>query len=809
MRSQYTSHRSSKIYICKKCLTHYTKEELLEKHITYCGNNETVSVKMPTKENSILKFKNHFKKFPLPFVIYADFECFTTPISSCQPNPDKSFTQTYQKHEPSGFCIYLKTLDGLNTNFEPIVYTKKTPNEDVSEKFIEQVVKLTHKIYQDYYQKPKPLNLTDKEKKEFQLATICHICEEDLLTDEKTGKILKVRDHHGHFTGKYRGAAHNECNLSCRKPMILPVIFHNLQGYDAHLFIKKLGKVPGDLTSIPTTEEKYITFSKFIEVDQYYSKKKEKVLFKKFEIRFIDSFKFMSSSIANLVENLSPSDFKNIDGVIKHNTSLLKRKGVYPYDYVNSIKRLKETKLPPNEAFYSKLDEEEISDEDYQHAFNVWNSFNCQTIQDYHDLYLKSDVLLLADVFENFRKTCLNHYKLDPCHYYTAPGLAWDACLKETKQELQLLTDYDKLMMFEQGIRGGMTHISKRYAKANNKYMEDYDETKPSSFIQYFDVNSLYSWAMTQKLPTHGFKWIDVNIPKVKKLLKKKDTKIGYIFEVDLEYPLSLWEEHNDYPLAPERLNINGVDKLISSFLPKKNYIVHYRNLKQYLEMGLILKKVHHGIQFYQSEWMKPYINKNIELRKLAKNDFEKDFFKLMNNAVFGKTIENIRKRQNVVLVDDRKKALKLSSKPNFDRVTIFDENLVAIHMKKTEVYFNKPIYVGQAILDISKTLMFYFHYNFIRDKYGDKAELLMTDTDSLVYHIQTDDFYKDINKDVKKWFDTSNYPENHPSGIKTGVNKKENGKIKDEAGGLTIDEFIGLCAKLLMLLKLDRIKKH
>ena len=215
--------------------------------------------------------------------------------------------------------------------------------------------------------------------------------------------------------------------------MILPVIFHNLQGYDSHLFIKQLAKVPGDLTSIPTTEEKYITFSKFIEVDQYYSKKQEKVLFKKFEIRFIDSFKFMSSSIADLVENLSPSDFKNIDGVIKHNTSLLRRKGVHPYDYVNSIKRLKETKLPPKEAFYSKLDEEEISDEDYQHAHNVWNTFNCQTIQDYHDLYLKSDVLLLADVFEKFRKTCLKHYKLDPCHYYTAPGLAWDACLKLTK----------------------------------------------------------------------------------------------------------------------------------------------------------------------------------------------------------------------------------------------------------------------------------------------------------------------------------------------------------------------------------------
>ena len=392
---------------------------------------------------------------------------------------------------------------------------------------------------------------------------------------------------------------------------------------------------------------------------------------------------------------------------MKTNSLLLTRKGVYPYDYVTSIEKLQETKLPPKEAFYSILYNEEISDEDYQRALNVWNTFGCQTLQDYHDLYLKSDVLLLADVFENFRKTCLKYYKLDPSHYYTAPGLAWDACLKLTKQELQLLTDYDMLMMFEKGIRGGISHISKRYAEANNKYMKDFDKTKSSTFIQYLDANNLYGWAMCQKLPTHGFKWMVLDIPSVLKLLEKKDTKIGYIFEVDLEYPKSLWEEHNDYPLAPERIKIDNADKLISSLLPKTHYVLHYKNLKQYLEEGMILKKVHRGIKFNQSCWMEPYIRKNTELRKEAKNAFEKDFFKLMNNSVFGKTIENIRKRQNVVLVDNRKKALKLSSKPNFDRATTFDEHLVAIHMKKTEVYFNKPIYVGQAILDISKTLMF------------------------------------------------------------------------------------------------------
>ena len=240
----------------------------------------------------------------------------------------------------------------------------------------------------------------------------------------------------------------------------------------------------------------------------------------------------------------------------------------------------------------------------------------------------------------------------------------------------------------------------------------------------------------------------------------------GYIFEVDLEYPKYLWEKHNDYPLAPEKMIVNGVEKLICHFKPRKNYVVHYRNLRQYLEMGLKITAVHRGITFNQSSWMAPYIRKNIELRKTAANDFEKDFFKLMNNSVFGKTI------QNIILVDNREKAVKLTSRPNFDRATIFDRNLIAVHMKKTEVYFNKPVYVGQAVLDLSKTLMFDFHYNYIKKKY-------------------------DISKDTKTKFDTSDYPANHPSGILTGANKKIIGMFKDEVGGKQITHVVGLRPKL------------
>ena len=411
---------------------------------------------------------------------------------------------------------------------------------------------------------------------------------------------------------------------------------------------------------------------------------------------------------------------------------------------------------------------------------------------------------MLADVFESFRVTCLHHYNLDPAHYYTSPGLAWDTCLKETGQQLELLHDYDMLMMFERGIRGGITHIEKRYAEANNKYMIEYNPDKPSTYIQYLDANNLYGWAMTQSLPTHGFKWMK-NLTKesLMKILEQTNSSMtnhgrkGYIFEVDLDYSSDLWGSHNDYPLAPEKINVNGVEKLISHFKPRKHYVVHYRSLRQCLELVMRVTAVHRGLIFNQSPWIEPYIRKNTELRMTAANSFEKDFFKLMNNSVFGKTIENIRKRQNILLVDDRSKAAKLTTRPNFDRVTIFDSNLIAVHMKKAEVYFNKPVYVGQAILDLSKILMFDFHSNYIRAKYDSKVELLFTDTDSLLYLIHTDDFYKDISKDIKRKFDTSDYPPDHPSGILTGVNKKVIGMFKDEVAGRQITHFVGLRPKL------------
>ena len=342
--------------------------------------------------------------------------------------------------------------------------------------------------------------------------------------------------------------------------------------------------------------------------------------------------------------------------------------------------------------------------------------------------------------------------------------------------------------MFENGIIGGVSTVVTRYGKSNNKYMGDsYDPSKPTKYITYLDANNLYGWAMSKPLPTHGFKWMEPN---------ELENWRNYlcVLEVELEYSKSLHDLHNDYPLAPEQIKINNIKKLIPNLGDKEKYVLHYENLKQYESFGLKNKKIHRGIRFEESQWLEKYIALNTKLRTAAANEFEKDFFKLMNKSVFGKTMENIR---NIILVNDEKQAEKLSAKPNFVHCNIFSEELVAIHMKKTKLVFNKPVYLGMCILDLSKTLMYDFHYNCIKQKYGDKAILLFTDTDSLMYEIQTENFYMDISADVKHRFDTSDYPSNHPSAIPSGFNKNVLGMFKDEAGGKVIDEFVGLKAKL------------
>ena len=659
------------------------------------------------------------------------------------------------------------------------------------------------------FKKKTMIPLTKEEEDNYNKENTCYICKKDFNND------TKVRDH-CHFTGKYRGAAHNTCNLRYKIPKNVPVVFHNGSTYDYHFIIKELAcEFEGNFDFLGENTEKYITFSVRI------------------KIKFIDSFRFMATSLSKLVENLTDNIhndkciksnlffvravnekliFKCIDYEKEYekefNKELLERfantykfcdndldkfimllrKGVYPYEYIDEWDKFSEKIIPGKESFYSNLTLEDITETDYAHANNVFKKFSINNLGEYHDLYVVSDTLLLADIFKHFRKSCLKNCELDPAHFVSLPGLAWQACLKKTNVELELLTDYDMLLMVEEGIRGGICHAIQRYAKANNKYMNDYDRKKKSSYIQYLDANNLYGKAITEKLPVRGFRWMD-HISKIDEAFVKdynKNDNKGYILDVDVHYPNKLQNLHSDLPFLPERMIINNTKKLVCNLIDKKNYIVHINELKQALDHGLKLRKVHRVIEFEQEVWLKEYIDFNTELRKNATNDFEKDLYKLMNNAVFGKTMENVIKHRDIKLVKSDKKRNKL--------LKLIDNNLAIIEMRKVKVKMNKPIYLGLSILDISKITMYEFWYDYVKIKYQDKARLCYMDKDSFVVNIKTKDFYKDISQGVNKRFDTSNYTFARP--LPTGINKKVIGLMKDELGGDIITEFVALRPK-------------
>ena len=806
-----TKHESRK-HFCMYCLQCFSSERVLNNHKENCIQlNGTQAVKMPTKDNSILKFNNYHKQQPTPFVIYADIEALLQKVERGQPDSNESYTEKFQRHVDCGSAYKVVCCYDDKYSKDICIYR----GENAVYKFLEQMLEEVN-YCKDIVKREfnKPLKMTDDDELSFRLEDKCHICGE-----KYTDKDVRVRDH-CHITGKFRGSAHQECNLKLRiepENIKIPVIFHNLRGYDSHFLMQEIGAIVKkhtyknykgrememQINAIPNNMEKYMAFM----LGDH--------------LVFLDSFQFMSLSLDKLVSNLPKDDLKYTSQAFKgRRLELMTRKGVYPYDFMDSFEKFNQKELPTKEDFYSILNDQHISDEDYQHAKKVWNAFKCKNMGQYHDLYLGSDVLLLADVFESFRRTCLQYYKLDPCHYFTSPGLSWDAMLKMTKVELELMTDIDMYQFIEKGMRGGISYISHRHGLANNKYMKGYDEKAPSKYLMYLDANNLYGWAMSQYLPTGNFKWMSKKkIDKLDLAKYKDDSKRGLILEVDLEYNKKLHDLHNEYPLAPEKIRVTEdmlsnycekiaakynistglVSKLIPNLRNKEKYVLHYRNLQLYTNLGLKVTKVHRVLQFDQSPWLKQYIDFNTEKRKNAKNAFEKDFFKLMNNSVFGKTMENLRKRVDIRLVTSKHKLLKLASKPTFVSSKIFNDNLVAVHKIKETLTLNRPAYVGMCILNLSKTLMYDFHYKYIKKKYGDKAKLLFTDTDSLTYEIQAEDVYQDFWND-RHLFDNSDYPESSPYFDKT--NKKIIGKFKDEAAGVPITEFIGLKSKMYSYVK-------
>lgn len=437
---------NGKWHYCDFCITScYSTEKELQDHKKVCNGRDlpAVRIEMPKEANNIVRFKNLKNKMPVPFVIYADFECINEKIQTAIPSSDRSNTTHVQKHRASAFCYVVVRSDGHV--YDPVEYR----GSNAAAAFLESVQATERNIRNTFNRQP--LKLTEAEEASFRADTHCHICNGE-FNPFVNGKD-KVRDH-DHVTGKFRGAAHPQCNLSWSivlDYMQIPVFFHNLRGYDAHLIMQEIYGSVGKIKCLANNSERYICFSIG-------------------GLQFLDSIQFLNCSLERLAAGTDSFPILEKKGNVgnKFNNwpekvKLLTRKGVYPYDYVDSLEKYDDP-LPAKDAFYNQLTRSAISNEDYQHALNVYREFGCQNMGHYCDLYCRTDVLLLADIFENYRKVTRKTYKLDPARYMSSPGVAWDALLMKSEVELELLTDYDQLMMIENGLRGGISMVSKRFA---------------------------------------------------------------------------------------------------------------------------------------------------------------------------------------------------------------------------------------------------------------------------------------------------------------------------------------------------------
>jgi hypothetical protein len=827
VRNQLTKHEHYH-FICDRCFYYTENKEIFRRHLTLCDNyfyNEKAITILPKAKDNILKFKNIYKTMRVPLVYFADLEAVLRKLDH---------KRLKARHEACAYSFL--EVSNFYSNFKKYIGTSA---KDTISNFIKTIIdegKKFNELFLERLKKFEKPQLNNDDLLKFKQSEKCHFCEEFTETNKK------VIDH-CHINGEFRGAAHQLCNLKVKTSLKIPVFFHNGSGYDFKHFIRKLHKIDKNLKIISQTEEKYISISVKVEETNI-------------QFEFKDSLKFLLKSIDKLAKVLYEKDnagienFKNFtsnsnESRLRSMTSsetpneileLLVQKGVFPYLNLDSFEKLESTDYPNYESFYDNLKDKNIELKEYERGKKLWDYFNCKSFKEYMELYLTYDVLILADCFESFRDLSLKYYGLDPAHYISSPGLSCDAMLKYgivddiigtlTKIELELLTDQDMLFMFMEGIREGLSCIMKRYIEANNKYMINYNPIKETSYLVPVDANNLYGDAMSFKLLYREFEWCteeELRYLEEHLLEIPDDNGFGYTLKVSLDYPKELHDKHNDYPFFPihkdtknENLssyqnklrtgardrseaqitNVSVARKLVTSLEDKERLICDYRTLKQAVQHGLKLNGIECVIKYEQSAWLKSYIDLNTKLRPEGTSEFEKDFFKLMNNSVYAKTIENVLKRQDIKFCCERKKALRYVKKINFKRETIFTKNLVAVHMNRLQVKYNKPIYVGFCVLEMSKWRMFKFAYEYLKPKWSDNVEVVQTDTDGLMLHIKTEDFYEDIKSDIETWLYTSNFYNNDKFVFKS-MNKMELGCFKIETGENIVMMFIGLRAKM------------
>ena len=789
-----------KCYVCQYCLCYFVKKERYDLHVELCvkGGHQ---YKFPHKDAAQLNFSNYSNIVPASFVMYCDLEAMTTK----EVKVNRGKIQNKSVHVPIAVGAITVCRPKKEFGSPPMIYMGADCIE-VLLQFIQSEVSRVSNILKNVYV---PCIMRPEDKYMHKHAKHCFMCRKKF---SNFCHLDKVRDH-CHLSGKFRYTLCSTCNLThAKRPPEIHLFFHGLSNYDSHFIIQKLYNFSStEIKIIPKNTEKYLSFSVGC-------------------VHFKDSYQFLSESLAILVQNLmdkGPDHFVYVNKFIKDDEQqeLLKQKGIFPYSYMKDVRVLRKKHLPKKEEFFNDLTCQHITKDEYDFAQKVWDRFSCKTFQDYMEIYLLADCLLLCDVFENFRSNCLQQYNIDPCYYFSAPHFTFNAFLRHSSLTLELLSDINQYLFIIKGIGGGMSMVSKRYAVANNKYVEGYNSSKSSSFILYLDANNLYGRAMQEYLPWKNFEWMSphqLNYDFIKWL--ELEGEVGCIIQCSLEYPVALHDYHSDYPLAPVKKSIpygmlsplarmicdkhklkrtTNVEKLLATVEDKDFYILHYRNLQLYVSLGLRVKKIHAGIIFKQGPIMKSYVDFNSEKRAQATNKFDTDFYKLLSNSLYGKTIENPEKRSKVKLCSESSMYENYVGKPNFKTAKRINSKLVGVEMKYSSIKINKPFYIGKSILDLSKWHMYNFHYNVMKPIFGDRVHLLYTDTDSFIYEISSADVYEELRPYARDYFDFSNYPESHM--LKNSCNKKVPGKFKDESASKCITEFVGLRSKMYSFMLDDK----
>jgi len=874
LRTPHIDHRH---LFCERCTGNFPTLQAVTEHQEVCGTTECGAAYLPYRYEKWKYFQGHQNMLEQDFVIYADFEAFNVVV----PHKDgESKTDENRITEHVGASFGFHTVCRVNPiHNKTVLYSY--PHDDITDKYLIGKEFIKHlelerdrikQIIADKYSCP----LDESTVPATTHQTHCSVCKLDLKCGfmphwtyknhrkqhqfkdpaeffqrlramkkkpieswigdkllEENKSIIDIWDAH---TGKWLGKSHFACGNNrpgtpgYRRP--IPVVFHNLSRYDAHFIIKALNPEDiikeGRFAGIPQSGDKFMTLS-----------------FR--GLKFIDSIRFMAESLDILSQNLLKSgkdQFNNFNTYFRSlddsKRELLLQKGHFPYEYFNHPRVFKETAFPPPQHFYSKLRDEGISPEDYINASYVWNVMDCRTFKDYHDLYLAVDVLLLADIFENFRTICLKQHGLDPVHYVSVPAYSFDSAFifagtrmdgdKHVPFTVELFDNkqHDMYLFCEEAIRGGVSMTPGRFSKANHKYLSDWNPEDVARYIFYLDANNLYGHAMIQPLPYADYAWVkkpeDIDLMAI-----PSDYPEGYIFEVDGFFPDNVHDRLSDFPPAPVKkiveedmispfsANLNKLfnnkhddktTKLLCTLEPKTKYKCYYRTLQLYVNLGFTITKVHRILSFKQGTWLAGYIQHNTTMRAKCTSAFEKDFYKLLNNSVYGKFIQNNRKHKEIKALTPGMPRQEWS--PFLQGRRIINENFVLGYLSKPKVELNSPMAIGCVILDHSKHLMYDFYYNVMKSRYNQDIRLIFTDTDSLCMEISNhEDPMKDMKNDglLDQWFDLSDFPADtsmYGSNYNDSRNKKVIGKFKDEFPTVYIKECIALRSKMYSCLKSD-----